>query len=136
MTSANVQANSVSPKTTGRAGATIRSCVLPRAIALAPIRQNASVASMNGAPITAPVPTATLAGSRSTTSAMKTTAVSGNEEPIALTIAPTALRVRPYNAPIHSTALVNASLASTRRSSAAQTWRMSGHEPGLARFPG
>jgi hypothetical protein len=46
------------------------------------------------------------------------TIVSGSDDPIAATTEPIALRVKPYNEPTHSTALVKASLATTSKTSA------------------
>src|SRR5947209_7497202 len=61
--------------------------------AVIPMSENTTVASMNGAPNTAPTPTAVLEGSRSTSSAITATIVSGKLDPTAATTAPTALLV-------------------------------------------
>lgn len=47
--------------------------------------------------------------------------VSGNDDPMAATTAPAALRVNPRIDANHSTAFVNASLASTTKTSAPRT---------------
>ncbi len=93
--------------------------VFLRMSAIIPIRLKTTVPSMNGAPRTAPMPISWLRASLRTSSATIAIMLSGKEEPIAAITAPAALRVKLSFTPSHSTALVNASLATRTSTSVA-----------------
>src|SRR5579872_1462880 len=121
MTNAKVNANNPRPKRVERMPTRTLQSPLEsrvRVSAMIPTTAKTAVESMNGAPRTAPIPTAWLARSRSTTSATNAIAVSGKDDPMAAITEPTAPRAKPYSAPTHSTALVKASLARTSKTSA------------------